>query len=273
MADCPYCHSCVEDSYKFCRSCGANLSLPEFDRAFCPYCGNRVGTRQWYCPVCEKPLEKEYEETGPVPPPPAAPRKIQTKRSPRNIAKLAGVGLIILFLIGTLIWKTSPKQSPVKPSAISVGKIAAVSNRASPAPAATVPLSPTAVNHSLTRPKPQAVLRQQLTKVLNNLQEAQLKKDIAQYLQSYLSSFPDLETKRQKTLSAWKVYDYTALHYDLKDIAFLDNNTSVAQVSWNIKVHNKVNQKNETFTRVYKVWFAREGNSWRVKNLEEIPPP
>lgn len=63
MEECPFCHKPLEDTDNFCRSCGANLMLPEFERAFCPRCGARVLTGQWYCRQCQCPLEEGLEKT------------------------------------------------------------------------------------------------------------------------------------------------------------------------------------------------------------------
>jgi hypothetical protein len=116
-------------------------------------------------------------------------------------------------------------------------------------------------------------LHRELTEVLNNLQEAQKTEDISLYIKSYSGSFPNLEEKRNKTMAIWKIYDYIALQYSLENVTSLDAKTAVAQVSWNLETLNQANQKNMKFIQTYKVWFSREDEGWRIKNLEELSRP
>ena len=117
------------------------------------------------------------------------------------------------------------------------------------------------------------ILRQQLVEVLNNLQEAQKKKDISLYMKSFVSSFPGLEKKRRKALAIWKVYDYNALQYDLENVTSVDSNTAMALVRWNLETRKRANQIDEKFTQSYKVWFTRTKEGWCIKDLEELSSP
>ena len=276
MEECPFCHKPLEDTDNFCRSCGANLMLPEFERAFCPRCGARVLTGQWYCRQCQCPLEEGLEKTdqeGAFATPPtarAAPSKPQIRWI---IGGLLGAGLVILVVLVWFFRETPPAPS----SDLLMSRSTAIPN-AGPEQSGPIQAEPPSPLPKSVPASPQGgsspeSLPQQLAEVLNNLQEAQREKDISVYMKSYSGSFPSLEKKRNQTLAIWKIYDYTSLQYSLENVTPLDAKNAVAQVGWNGETHNRVNQKNEKFIQTYKVWFSREDEGWRIKTLKELPKP
>jgi hypothetical protein len=276
MEECPFCHKPLEDIDNFCRSCGANLMLPEFERAFCPHCGARVLPGQWYCQQCRWPLEEGLEkkdQEGAFATLPTA----RTAPSKPNfmwiIGGLLGAGLVILVVLTWFFRETLPAPFSDLLTSRSRGIPNVGSGQSSPIqaePPSSLPKSAPANPQSGIS---QEILRQQVAEVLNNLQEAQREKDIAVYMKSYSGSFPSLGNKRSKTLAVWKIYDYISLQYSLENVTLLDAKTAVAQVSWNMETRNRANQKNEKFIQTYKVWFSLEDEGWRIKNLEELPKP
>ncbi len=276
MEECPFCHKSLEDIDNFCRSCGANLMLPEFERAFCPHCGARVLTGQWYCQQCQWPLEEGAEkkdQEGAFAAPPTA-RAAPSKPNIRwIIGGLLGAGLVILVVLAWFFRETPPAPSSDLLMSRSRGIPNGGPGQPSPIQAEPPASLPKAAPASPPAGGSQEILRQQLAEVLNNLQEAQRKKDISVYMKSFSGSFPSLEKKRNKTLAIWKIYDYTALQYSFENLTPLDAKTVVAQVNWNMETRNRANQKNEKFNQTYKVWFSREDEGWRIKNVEELPKP
>ena len=273
MEECPFCHYSLENTDKFCRSCGANLAMPEFERAFCPQCGVRVLTRQWYCQQCQWPLEKgleKEEEESTFTAPTAARETGSRRKNTWIIGGLLGAGLV---LIGMLAW--FHRETPLAPPSISpMTKSGGIPDRdSSPMPLNPLPSLPKSTTAGPPADGSKEILYQHLTEVLSNLQEALMKKDISLYMKYFADSFPSRESKRLKALMAWKIYDYTALQYRLERVNPLDRNTVVAQVRGNIETRNQANQVNEKFTKSYKVWFSRTDEGWRIKNLEESPSP
>jgi ketosteroid isomerase-like protein len=119
-------------------------------------------------------------------------------------------------------------------------------------------------------PSHDEALAKQLATVLQNLQEAQMKKDIFQYMKSYSNSFPELEQKREKTLKIWRLYDYGNLKFELGEVKSLDTDNAVAQVKWNIESHSQQTQKIETSMQTYTVWFIKDPEGWRIKRVEQL---
>jgi len=273
MKDCPFCNYPLEDIDKFCRSCGANLALPEFERAFCPHCGVRVLTSQWYCQQCKWPLEKglEKEEEEPTfAAPPTAHKAASRLNRTWIIGGLLGAGLFILVIFAWLLGETPI----VPPSESTMARLRGIpSGGSSPIPSNPLLSMPKATSAEPSVEESKEILRQHLSEVLNNLQKAQMKKDISLYMKSFSDSFPSMEDKRRKVLAIWKIYDYTVLQYDLEKITPLDTKNALAQVRWTLETRKRTNQVNEKFTQSYKVWFSWTDEGWRIKNLEELPRP
>jgi hypothetical protein len=118
-----------------------------------------------------------------------------------------------------------------------------------------------------------AVLKDQLAEPLNQLREAQLKKDISRYTQAFAPDFPDFDKRRQKTLAVWEAYDYSGLDFELAEIKLLDADHAQAAVTWKLHIQQKVTQTAKSETQSYKVWFAKDAGKWRISNLELVGKP
>ena len=281
MSECPYCQEPVEENAIFCRSCGASLRLPEYDRAFCPHCGARVSARQEFCHECHWSLVKPAaEEPAPGT---EAPILIQAKPSPWRKpwvwGLLVGAGLIIailpwLFIAGA---PTPPAPAPSTPKVIAEKPAPA----APPAPIAPAPVAPApgpqpgeaGTLPASEMPLSAAVLKDQLTELLNQLREAQLKKDISQYAQAFAPNFPDFDKRRQKTLAVWEAYDYSALDFELAEVKLLDADHAQSTVTWKLNIQEKTNHTAKSETQSYKVWFSKDAGKWRISNLEMVRKP
>jgi len=275
MSECPYCQAHVEESAIFCRACGASLRLPEYDRAFCPHCGARVSIRQEFCHECHWSLVKSTEE-GPAPveePPAPILVKPSPWKNPWVWGLLVGAGLIIALLPWLFISGSPSSPVPATPAPKVAGEKPPLG---APAPGAPVPGPSPGVGAALPAaetPLTNVVLKNQLSEVLNQLREAQLKKDITLYSQAYAPGFPDFDQKRQKTLAVWGAYDYSSLDFDLQEAKLLDADHALAQVTWNIKTEEKKNQNIKTEKQTYKVWFSKDSGQWRISKLEKEPNP
>jgi hypothetical protein len=261
MPQCPNCQTPYEEGQRYCKMCGSFLLHREQGDVFCPQCGVRVSPRQEFCHECDAPikeaeaapeaLEPEPESEAPPPepsPPPAPPTGIPTW----VIGLLAGSGIIIIILLVMLFTRgtTTPPVSPPAP------KVEA------PGAAPTAPPAPA--------PAPAASLKEQLQNVLSTLREAQLHKNILQFMSVYSLTYPELDEKRGSTLKSWEHYDYTSLVFTVDKIQSIDPDNAVAWVTWYVDTRNRRTQELTSSTQKYKVRFAKEMGKWRIRSLEEV---
>jgi hypothetical protein len=258
--------------------------LPEFDRAFCPQCGARVRSRQWFCQECQSPVEYKGDEDAAAeeisslqdsdPSPPVTLVKPPRSRKSWIIAGLLSSLVVIPVLVWVIVLRTTPEPPTPVPTHTTVLKPTqpnSLLNQTSPAAPLLPPEGKTPA--TLTSGADRASLQTQAAAVLNNLRAAQLEKDMAKFLKSYASTFPDLDKKQQKTLSIWEKYDYLALHYEMRDFSVQDPKTLTALVRWSFETMNRTNQEKEKSTLAYKVWFSQEGGGWRIKQLDPVHNP
>lgn len=110
-----------------------------------------------------------------------------------------------------------------------------------------------------------------LLKVLNQIREAQLKKDIQLFLEAYSPSFADLGQKREVTLNIWRRYDYIDLQFQLSNMQRKDVSNVLAHVTWNIKARDHKTDTIRTLTKSYQVQFSRDiSGKWLIQKLEAV---
>ena len=273
MTACPYCQEPVEGNALFCRSCGASLRIPEYDRAFCPHCGARVSARQEFCHECHWSLVKPAApEAAPGPEPPLLmPGKPSAWKNPWVWGPLVVAAAAIALLPWLFISGTTPPPGPAPPAPKVAPQKPALS---APVPAAPIPGSPQVGKGGVPpvseAPLAAAVLKDQLAAVLSQLREAQLQKDLARYSQAFAPDFPDFDKRRQKTLAVWEAYDYPGLDFELAEVKPLDADHALAEVTWNLTIREKKTQIGKSESQTYKVWFSKDGGQWRISNLEMV---
>jgi hypothetical protein len=110
-----------------------------------------------------------------------------------------------------------------------------------------------------------------LIKLLNQIREAQLKKDIQLFLKAYSSDFTNLKQKKDLTLNIWRRYDYIDLQYQLSNVIQEDDATIFALVTWDIKARDHKTDEVKLLTKTYKVQFYKESSgNWLVQKLEPV---
>ncbi len=256
MPQCPHCQTPYEEGQRYCSKCGSFLLHPEQGDTFCPQCGVRVSPRQEFCHECDAPLKgapAPLQAAGPGPeaeaPPPKAPEPSPAPAPPAGmpswlIALLAGSGIVIIILLILLF--TRGTSTPPTPA---------------PAPKAAAPA-----------PAPAAAtdLKVQLQNVLSTLREAQLHKNIVQFMSVYSLTYPALKDKRANILKSWEYYDYTNLVFTVDKIQPIDPDNVLAWVTWYIDTRNRRTQELSSSTQTYQVRFAKEMGKWRIRSLEEV---
>jgi hypothetical protein len=271
MPQCPHCQTPYESGQRYCSVCGSFLLHPEDGDTFCPQCGVRVSPRQEFCHECDAPLKGAQvarKVLGPEPEsviPPEAPSpapSVPAGMPSWLIGLLVGTGIVIIILLILLFSRgTSPPPTPPP-----VPKAEAPI----PAPPAPTP-SPTTPAAPAPEPAPAtADLKDQLQDVLSALREAQMHKDIVQFMSVYSLTYPQLDDKRADTLKSWETYDFTNLVFTVDKVQSPDPDNALAWVTWYIDTKNRRTQELSSYTQTYQVRFAKESGKWRISSLEKV---
>ena len=105
--------------------------------------------------------------------------------------------------------------------------------------------------------------------LLENIRQANLKKDIDLFLSCYASNFKDREGKKRATLSFWTKFDYVDLSYDLKNSS-ISGDTAKVKVEWVIKISSTTDrqqqQKNKTNLDVK---LKKEEGGWKIEEVKQ----
>jgi hypothetical protein len=264
MPQCPHCQTPYEEGQRYCKMCGSFLLHREQGDTFCPQCGVRVSPRQEFCHECDAPIKESAaapealapEPEAGAPPPEPSPAPAPTAGIPTwLIGLLAGSGIIIIILL-VLLFTRGTSTPPVTPPAAKVE---------APAAAPTTPPAPAPA----TAPAATS-LKDQLQKVLSTLREAQLHKNILQFMSVYSLTYPELDDKRADTLQSWEHYDYTSLVFTVDKVESIDSDNAIAWVTWYVDTRNRRTQEMSSSTQKFKVRFAKELGHWRIRSLEEV---
>lgn len=274
MPQCPHCQIPYEVGQRYCSTCGSFLLHPEQGDTFCPQCGVRVSSRQEFCHECDAPLKGGQvapEALGPVPEakaaaPETAPAKVPPTGMPSwLIGLLVGSGILILVLLILLFTRgtaTPPAPAPAPkveaPAPAPPAMPPAPSQPATPAPDPAAPAETT--------------LKEQLQKELSILREAQLRKDIVQFMSIYSLTYPGLEEKRAGTLRSWERFDFTNLVFTVDKIQSIDPDNTIAWVTWYMDTRNRRTNNMSSGSQTFQVRFAKEQGKWRIRSLEETEP-
>ena len=273
MPQCPHCQVPYEVGQRYCSTCGSFLLHPEQGDTFCPQCGVRVSPRQEFCHECDAPLKGAHVAPEALGPPPeavaptseAAPAKVPPTGFPSWLmGLLVGSGILILILLILLFTRgtsTPPAPTPAP-------KLEAPA----PAPSATTPTPapPEATPAPVPAPPVEETLKGQLQKEFSILREAQLHKDIVQFMSVYSLTFPGADDKRANTLKSWESYDFTNLVFTVDKIQPTDSDNVIAWVTWYIDTKNRRTQELSSSSQTYQVRLAKESGKWRIRALEEV---
>jgi hypothetical protein len=181
------------------------------------------------------------------------------------VALLVGSGIVIIVLLILLFSRGT--ETPPAPTPTPKAEAPAP---APPAPAPAPAIAPAPSPPAAPAPAAPAELKEQLQSVLSTLREAQLHKDIVQFMSVYSLTFPDLTEKRANTLKAWEEFDFTNLVFTVDKIQSLDPNNAIAWVTWYIDTRNRKTQELTSSTQTFQVRFIQELGKWRILSLEEV---
>ncbi len=173
----------------------------------------------------------------------------------RQLVFIWVIMIVLLIAYVSILYKKPFDRAPSRPdqnttnSHESISKDMAVSSSAFPSPAGP---------------------SESFLTLLNQIREAQQKKDIDLFLSAYSPDFPDIEKKREKTLTVWKAYDFLEIHFQISDLQQKDALNFLGKVAWNIKAQHTNNKKIKISLQSYQVGFSKESGRWLIQNLKPL---
>ena len=270
MPQCPHCQTPYDKGQRYCSVCGSFLLHPEEGDTFCPQCGVRVSPRQEFCHECDAPLKEEALKVvkavpSETPRPAAEPGQVAAPQGipPWLIGSIAVAGIVIIFLLILIFSRTSPPPAPpAAPKSEAPAPAPSPAPAPAPAPEATPAPPPPAA--------PAADLKEELQTVMSTLRDAQLKKNLTEFMSVYSTSFPDYDQKRKGAQESWQNFDFTNLVFTVDKIQTLDPDNALAWVTWYMDIKNRNTQELSSITQTYQARFVKETGNWRIRELKEV---
>jgi hypothetical protein len=112
--------------------------------------------------------------------------------------------------------------------------------------------------------------REHLLNLLNQIRDAQYKKDIQSFLKAYAPTSPGLAQKREQALKIWGRYDYLDLQHQITNVQQKDATTILGVVTWNFKTRDRKNNEIQTYSKTYQVKFSKESGEWLIQEIEAM---
>jgi len=101
---------------------------------------------------------------------------------------------------------------------------------------------------------------------LEDIRQANLKKNISLLMSCYASDYEGLEERRRTALQSWERYNYLDLDYVLK-VESVSINAAKARVEWRIRSIPITGGQPEEGKSVLNVVFQKEKNEWKIKKV------
>ena len=104
--------------------------------------------------------------------------------------------------------------------------------------------------------------------LLENIRQANLKKDIDLFISCYASNFKDREGKKRATLSFWTKFDYVDLSYDLKNSS-ISGDTAKVKVEWVIRISSITGRQQQKNKTNLDVTLKKEEGRWKIEEVKQ----
>ncbi len=164
--------------------------------------------------------------------------------------------LYFLFLHNTIT--TTSKKEQIAPQTLSSPQVITSPSQSS---------LPRSENQPLAPPIPE---KEDLLKLINQIREAQSKKDIRLFIDAYSPTFPNLAKKRRLTLNIWQRYDYIESEFQINDIKLENTSLIFGRIDWNIKARDRKTRVIKIFSKSYDVNFSKQSGKWLIQGLEPV---
>lgn len=203
------------------------------------------------------------------------PRK-NPKKGYRLFLELVSI-IILIAAPGYLIWSIVAYFVVEKPEASMPADIKVdprISPRSSAVPNSSTPVTaPHGVASSMPAksklPFEEGEEVEKIRTLLENIRQANLKKNIDLFMSCYSPGYKDREGKKKETIETWENFNYLHLSYDLKKHS-VSGSTAQARVEWLIRFSPKAGGQFQESKAVLEVTFTKEEDGWKVKEIKPL---
>ena len=141
-----------------------------------------------------------------------------------------------------------------------------VAEQTQPAPAAALP-------SIVPEPRPSSDIlaeRQAIQGILDQLRQAQLKKDVNLFFDAYSPTFPNLAEKKAGILKTWQKFTYLDLNFNLANVQKKDAHTIMAEVACDLTLEDILSRKQSNLSNDYNIYFSNATGKWLIQGLTEV---
>ena len=108
---------------------------------------------------------------------------------------------------------------------------------------------------------------ERIKSLLEDIKQANLRKDIQLFMSCYSLDFQDRDGKRLATLESWKAFDYLDLSSHLKR-GTISEDTADIRVEWMINISEKTGGPPQKSKAVLDVLLTREEGYWKIREIK-----
>lgn len=108
---------------------------------------------------------------------------------------------------------------------------------------------------------------EKIKSLLEDIKQANLRKDIHLFMSCYSFDFKDRDGKRLATLESWKAFDYLDLSYHLKKGTISEEAADI-RVEWVIDISEKTGGPPQKSKAVLDVLLTREEGTWKIREIK-----
>jgi hypothetical protein len=240
MPVCEKCQTPYDDWQHFCLNCGTYLKQGPPPLLRCPRCGSGLETE----PAFDEALGS---------PGPDTPSYLPAVKSWTWL----GVAVATLFALGAIFfWQHSraPVQSQVAETVVHPPETVSRDSRG-----------------TTGTPAGKDRLQAEVARVLDNIREANLKKNILLFMETLSGVYPQLDKKREEVIRTWNKFDFIDMNYSVGKVQEVEPNKALAEVQWTTTSQNRATKNRHNTQFHYRIWLANELGQWKITKIEQVP--
>jgi hypothetical protein len=166
--------------------------------------------------------------------------------------------LYFIFLRNSIITTNQSKNEQIVPQILTPPQDITSPSQSPIAGSETSPLSPAIPE------------KEDLIRLLNQIREAQSKKNIRLFMDAYAPTFPNLAQKRNRTVNIWKMYDYIDSQFQIDTIKQENDSLIVGNITWDIKARDRKTRLIKTYSKSYDIHFVKQSGKWFIQELKPV---